>query len=59
MATALGWLDYQHTLTRMFWLVPQQGGVIIAIGMQQLEVHVLHGLMVFGWMMFGKIIGAI
>ncbi len=48
MATALTWLGYQHTLTRMLQLVPLQGSVVIAIDIQWLKVCVPHGLMMFG-----------
>jgi len=28
----MGWLGYQHTLTRMCWVVPQEGSVIVTNG---------------------------
>ncbi len=59
MATTLGWLGYQHTLTRMFWSLWQEGSIIIAgIGWLQVDV-LMHGLMVQGRMVFGKIISMV
>jgi len=59
MATALAWLGDQHTLTRMNFWWPHEGSIIVAMLGGLLEVRGPHGLMMFGRMVFGKIISAI
>jgi len=60
VATALGWLGYQHTLTRILWLAPCKGSILVVeLSRWQLQVSVSHGLMTLDGLMFGKIIGTV
>ena len=59
MPTASAWLGDQHTLTRMNFGCPREGSIIVSMVGGLLEVGGSHGLMMFGRMVFGKIIGAV
>jgi len=59
IATVLVGLGDQHTLTRMDLSLACEHSIIIVFIGVLLEVGVLHGLMIFSQMVFGKIIGAI
>jgi len=59
MATALPWLGYQHTLTRMIPSWREEAGIIIVVLLWDMEVDQPHDLMMFGRMMFGKVVGLV
>jgi len=59
MPTASAWLGDQHTLTRMNFWWSCEGSIIVAMICRLLEVGGSQGLMMFGRMVFGKIIGMI
>ncbi len=59
IATASAGLGDQHTLTRMNLLLACEHGIIIVLTGVLLQVGVPHGLMIFGRMVFGIVIGVI
>jgi len=57
MATALPWLGNQHTLTRMLQSWQEEAGIVVVVLSGDMKVDWPHGLMMFGGVMLGKVIG--